>query len=191
MHSHRSRASGFVWKPGLIVTADEALADEGEVSVKLADGTTLPATIAGRDHTTDVALLRIDASDKIVPVALSSAVPDLGSLSVVVAAEHGTPTAALGAVSLVGGRWRSMRGGEIDARIELDVRLRAQPRGRARAQCLGRSHRHGGSGRAAYSGHSRRDHRPGRGHGLKAMAGSPAAISALVCSRSSSTMASE
>ena len=42
VHSHRLRASGFVWKPGLIVTADEALADEGEVSVKLADGTTLP-----------------------------------------------------------------------------------------------------------------------------------------------------
>ena len=27
VHSHRSRASGFIWKPGLIVTADEALAD--------------------------------------------------------------------------------------------------------------------------------------------------------------------
>jgi S1-C subfamily serine protease len=129
VHSHRSRASGFVWKPGLIVTADEALADEGEVSVKLADGTTLPARIAGRDHTTDIALLRVDASDNIAPVALSTAVPDLGSLSVVVAAENGAPTAALGAVSLVGGRWRSMRGGEVDARIELDVRLRGSHEG--------------------------------------------------------------
>ena len=46
VHSHRLRASGFIWKPGLIVTADEALADEGEVSVKLADGTTRPASIA-------------------------------------------------------------------------------------------------------------------------------------------------
>ena len=129
VHSHRSRASGFVWKPGLIVTADEALADEGEVSVKLADGTTLPARIAGRDHTTDIALLRVDANDNIAPVALSTAVPDLGSLSVVVAAENGAATAALGAISLVGGRWRSMRGGEIDARIELDVRLRGSHEG--------------------------------------------------------------
>src|SRR5262249_107623 len=70
VHSPRARAPGFVWKPGLIVTADEALADEGEVSVKLADGTTLPARIAGRDHTTDIALLRVDASDKVAPVAL-------------------------------------------------------------------------------------------------------------------------
>ena len=129
VHSHRSRASGFFWKAGLIVTADEALADEGDVSVRLADGTTLPARIAGRDHTTDIALLRVDAKDNVAPVALSSAVPDLGALSVVVAAENGTPTAALGAVSLVGGRWRSMRGGEIDARIELDVRLRGSHEG--------------------------------------------------------------
>lgn len=128
VHSHRSSASGFIWKPGLIVTADEALADEGEVSVRLADGTTRSASIAGRDHTTDVALLRFDDKN-IAPVAPASVVPDLGSLSVVVAAEHGVPTAALGAVSLVGGRWRSLRGGEIDARIELGVRLRPSHEG--------------------------------------------------------------
>src|SRR6476646_1284431 len=132
VHSHRSQASGFVWKPGLIVTADEALAEEGEVSVKLADGTARPASIAGRDHTTDIALLRFDAKDDtkdIAPAVLSSVVPDLGSLRVVVAAEHGVATAALGAVSLVGSRWRSLRGGEIDARIELDVRLRPSQEG--------------------------------------------------------------
>ena len=128
VHSHRSQASGFVWKPGLIVTADEALAEEGEVSVTLADGTARPASIAGRDHTTDIALLRFDARD-IAPAVLSSVVPDLGSLSVVVAAEHGVATAALGAVSLVGSRWRSLRGGDIDARIELDVRLRPSHEG--------------------------------------------------------------
>jgi S1-C subfamily serine protease len=128
VHSHRSRASGFVWKPGLVVTADEALAEEGEVSIVLADGTTRTASIAGRDHTTDIALLRFDAKD-MAPVKLSPDIPGLGSLSVVVAAERGVPAAALGAVSLVGGRWRSLRGGEIDARIELDVRLRHSHQG--------------------------------------------------------------
>ena len=122
VHSRRSRATGFVWKQGLIVTADEALADEGEIAVKLADGTSRAATIAGRDHTTDIALLRIDGAG-LTPTTLSSQVPALGALSVVVAAERGTPTAALGAVSLSGDRWRSLRGGDIDARIELDVRL--------------------------------------------------------------------
>jgi S1-C subfamily serine protease len=132
VHSHRSRASGFVWKPNLVVTADEALADEGEISIELSDGTVRPAKIAGRDHTTDVALLRFDTQGgarDIAPIKLSPDVPMLGSLSVVVAAERGLPAAALGAVSLVGGRWRSLRGGEIDARVELDVRLRHSHQG--------------------------------------------------------------
>jgi S1-C subfamily serine protease len=122
VHSHRARASGFVWKPGLVVTADEALADEGEVAIKLSDGTARPASIVGRDHTTDIALLRFDATN-IAPAELSPTVPALGSLAAVVAAERGSPSAALGVVSLVGPRWRSLRGGEIDARVELGVRL--------------------------------------------------------------------
>ena len=132
VHSHRSRASGFVWKTNFVVTAEEALADEGEISIELSDGTVRPGKIAGRDHTTDVALLRIDAKDNakdIAPIKLSPSVPMLGSLSVVAAAERGVPAAALGTVSLVGGRWRSLRGGEIDARIELDVRLRDSHQG--------------------------------------------------------------
>lgn len=126
--SHRSRAAGFVWKDGLAVTADETLADEGDVSVRLASGETVPATIAGRDHTTDIALLRLDTRG--APAAkLSQAVPALGSLAAVASSDDGAPTAALGVVSLSGGGWRSLRGGEIDARIELDVRLRRASQG--------------------------------------------------------------
>ena len=87
VHSHRLRASGFVWKPGLVVTADEALADEGEISVKLGDGTERAATLAGRDHTTDIALLRVDTAN-ISPATFSATIPALGSLAVVVAAER-------------------------------------------------------------------------------------------------------
>jgi S1-C subfamily serine protease len=122
VHSRRSRASGFVWKAGLVVTADETLADEGEVAIRLADGTMRPATIAGRDHTTDIALLKVDTSG-LKPAKLSTNVPALGSLSVVVAADRGIPATGLGIISLAGERWRSLRGGEIDSRIELDVRL--------------------------------------------------------------------
>ncbi len=122
VHSRRSRATGFVFKPGLVITADETLADEGEVHVKLADGSSRSATVAGRDHTTDIALLRVDTA-ALAPIKLSADTPALGSLAIVVAAERGAPTAALGGVSLAGGRWRSLRGGDIDARIELDVRL--------------------------------------------------------------------
>lgn len=127
VHSHRSRATGFAWKPGLIVTADEALADEGAVEIGLADGSTAAATIAGRDHTTDIALLRVDAA--VAPVKLAATVPPLGALSVVAATHRETPSAALGMVSASGKSWRSLRGGDIDARIELDVRLRGSQQG--------------------------------------------------------------
>jgi S1-C subfamily serine protease len=127
VHSHRSRSTGFVWKPGLIVTADEALAGEGDAQIVLADGNTVAATIVGRDHTTDVALLRADTA--IAPVKLAATVPALGALSVVVATNRDTPSAALGMVSVSGKGWRSLRGGEIDARIELDVRLRPSQEG--------------------------------------------------------------
>ena len=128
VHSHRSRASGFVWRPGFIVTASEALAEEGEISVVLAGGETVGATLAGRDPTTDVALLRIDRAET-KPAAGSSNPVLAGSLAVVVGAQDGDPTAALGVVSLAGGKWRSLRGGEIDARIELDVSLRRASEG--------------------------------------------------------------
>ncbi|MCA1512593.1 S1C family serine protease [Bradyrhizobium sp. NBAIM01] len=127
VHSHRSRATGFAWKPGLIVTADEALADEGAVEIALADGGTASATIVGRDHTTDIALLRTEAA--IAPVKLAATVPPLGALSIVVATSRETPSAALGLVSASGKSWRSLRGGDIDSRIELDVRLRGSQQG--------------------------------------------------------------
>ena len=127
VHSHRARATGFVWKPGLIVTADEALADEGQVEIGLADGGRAAATIVGRDHTTDIALLRAEIATP--SVKLAAIVPPLGALAIVVATNRETPSAALGMVSASGAGWRSLRGGEIDARIELDVRLRESQQG--------------------------------------------------------------
>src|SRR3984893_19139294 len=63
VHSARSRSSGFVWRPGLIVTADEALDDEGDFAVALPGGEMVTAHLVGRDPTTDVALLRIDRTN--------------------------------------------------------------------------------------------------------------------------------
>jgi S1-C subfamily serine protease len=128
VHSHRSRASGFVWRPGLIITADEALAEEGEISVALPGGETVPASLAGRDPTTDIALLRVERA-RVEPLARASDPASAGALAIVVGAHDGNPTAGLGVVSLAGGAWRSMRGGEIDARIELALSLRRTSEG--------------------------------------------------------------
>src|SRR5262245_36323848 len=79
VHSQGSRSTGFVWRPGLIVTADDALAEEGDVQVTAHGGASTGARIVGRDATTDVALLRID--DTTLPqVAFAQAAPGAGSL---------------------------------------------------------------------------------------------------------------
>ena len=55
--------SGFVWSRGLVVTAEEALGGEDEAEVLFADGKVVKATIAGRDPSTDVALLKLDTAE--------------------------------------------------------------------------------------------------------------------------------
>jgi S1-C subfamily serine protease len=120
VRSHCAQSSGFVWKPGLVVTADEALAEEGEVAVVFAGGRREAASVAGRDPTTDVALLRVDTGAA-PPLALEGAAPDAGSIALAVGAHDGRPVAAFGVTAASGPAWRSMRGGHIDARIELDL----------------------------------------------------------------------
>src|SRR5206468_708493 len=78
--SRHAQASGFVWRPGLIVTADEALAEEGDVFVQPNGGERISATRIGRDHSTDVAVLRVGRTD--LPVLpLNGAYPPVGALS--------------------------------------------------------------------------------------------------------------
>lgn len=128
VHSHHSLSSGFIWRAGLIVTADEALAEEGEVSVTLSTGERRQAKVAGRDPATDIAVLRVEGALSAL-LAFVSAPPRTGAMVLALGADHGTPLAAFGILARVGPGWRSMRGGEIDARIELDVRLRRQAEG--------------------------------------------------------------
>jgi S1-C subfamily serine protease len=125
VHSRRSRSSGFVWRPGLIVTAEEAL---GEVTVTLPGGDTTAADLVGRDPTTDIALLRISRAD-VAAASLAETPVRAGAMAVVVGAQEGAPTAAIGWVARTAGSWRSLRGGEIDARIELGIGMRRSAEG--------------------------------------------------------------
>ena len=50
-------ASGLVWKPGVVVTASDPLEADDDISVVPADRPAVSAQFAGRDPTTDVAVL--------------------------------------------------------------------------------------------------------------------------------------
>ena len=95
IQSGRARSTGFSWRPGLIVAAEDALPDEGELSIVAHDGASSPAQIVGRDPSTDVALLRIERTD--LPKAPSAAAaPTAGALALVAGAREGAANAALG-----------------------------------------------------------------------------------------------
>ena len=136
--SDHSRSSGFFWRPGLIVTADEALSEEGDFAVTLPEGDSVAARLVGRDHTTDIAVLRVERSDQ-QPVPFETQPVPVGALALAVGAEDGAPTAAFGMVSRNAGPWWSLRGGEIDARIELDLRMRQSAEGGLAIDATGRA----------------------------------------------------
>ena len=138
VRSHRSHGSGFAWRPGLIVTADENITDEDRLAVVLPGGATVLATLKGRDPSTDVALLRVEAPD-VEPIAAVSADVVAGSLAIVVGADDGAPVASLGVVARAGPAWRSLRGGNVDARIEIDMLLRGSSEGGVAFDAAGRA----------------------------------------------------
>jgi S1-C subfamily serine protease len=138
INSAHSRSSGFFWRPGLIITAEEALSEEGDFTVTLPGGESLAARLVGRDHTTDIAVLRVDRSD-LPPIPLETKPVPVGALALAVGAEDGAPTAAMGLVSRSVGAWWSLRGGEINARIELDVRMRQSAEGGLAIDATGRA----------------------------------------------------
>jgi S1-C subfamily serine protease len=121
LKSGRSRATGFAWAPRLIVAADELIDDDDDLRLTLPGGAEIAGHLVGRDHTTDVALIRV-ARD-LPQLTVSTDVPAAGMLAFAIGAEAGLPRVASGVVAFAGPAWRSLRGGTIDARIELDLAL--------------------------------------------------------------------
>src|SRR5579864_6673852 len=54
----RGSSSGVIWRSGIIVTSEHALRRDEEIQVTLPNGRVVPATLAGRDASTDVAVLK-------------------------------------------------------------------------------------------------------------------------------------
>jgi S1-C subfamily serine protease len=124
VRSHgRLVASGFAWKGDGAVTASDALEADDDISLLLADGRTVAATLAGRDPSTDLALL--SARDGTLQPLQSSAAKGVRVGELVLALGRGREGVAanLGMVSTAGGPWQSLRGGSIDSLIRLDMRL--------------------------------------------------------------------
>ncbi|HEX3575500.1 MAG TPA: S1C family serine protease [Rhodopila sp.] len=115
--------SGILWRPDVVVASEQMLPDGAESLVVVHGGQSLNATLAGRDPSTNVAVLKLEAP-------LGGALPGaaepvrVGALSLLAGADlKGNVTARLAMVHAVGEAWHSMAGGRIDALIQLQTRL--------------------------------------------------------------------
>jgi S1-C subfamily serine protease len=116
---HRIGSSGFLWKPGVIVTSEHTIRRDDDIPVILPNGNRASAALAGRDPDTDIAVLRIDG----VSTPPFPAAPGLRTGEIVLAVGRHAPgvLAVMGIVSTAAGPWKTWRGGHVDSLLRLDI----------------------------------------------------------------------
>ena len=117
-------SSGVYWRDGIIVTAAHTIRRTDEISVIVASGQSVVATLAGVDPSTDLAVLKIDNPELSPPLFGDASQLKVGHVVLAVGrgAQRGL-NATLGIVGVLGGSWRTWRGGLIDQFIGLDLVL--------------------------------------------------------------------
>jgi S1-C subfamily serine protease len=134
----RGSSSGIHWRSGVIVTAEEVLEWDEDVKITLPSGRLVEASLAGRDPSTDVAVLRFQP-DGLPATSTADAAPlRPGHVVLAVGNHEGAPVASLGVVAAVGGPWHSLRGGTIDNLIRVDLVLSRAAEGGALIDAQGR-----------------------------------------------------
>lgn len=116
----RQSASGVVYAKGVVLTADHVLEREEDLTVVTHDGRTLSAQFAGRDPSSDLAILKVN--DLNVEPATQAPPARVGQMILAVGRPTDSgPMASLGIVSAVGGPLRTGRGGMLERYIRTDA----------------------------------------------------------------------
>jgi S1-C subfamily serine protease len=134
----RHASSGVFWTPELILTAETALGREEEVTITLPNGKSAEGTLVGRDPSTDVALLRLDAAAGPSTALLPADRVSTGHLALSIGRCRDGVLAGFGIVGLASGPWRTMHGGEIDQLLHVSVTLESRCEGGAVVDADGR-----------------------------------------------------
>jgi S1-C subfamily serine protease len=117
----RFPASGIAFAPDLVLTADHVVTRETGFTVRIADGKSFDAAVAGRDPGSDLAVLRL-AERAMAPAVVSSAAAQVGQLVFAL----GRPTddgirASWGIVTAIGGPVRTGRGGLLNRYLQTET----------------------------------------------------------------------
>ncbi len=119
----RIPASGVHWRPGVVVATHHTINRDENITVTLPDGTTTPATLAGRDPGTDLAVLKLAGQSAPTANRRPDAPPKVGELVIALGRPGPSLTASWGVVSRVDSPWRTWQGAEIDSLLRLDLAI--------------------------------------------------------------------
>jgi S1-C subfamily serine protease len=120
----RVPSSGILWRPDAVVTTEHTLRRDDDITVTLPDGRTVPATLAGRDPGSDIAVLKLaEAGGEAAKIAPEASVKT-GSFVLAIGRriENGV-TATAGVINTLSGAYRTWRGGQIDQFIRPDTTI--------------------------------------------------------------------
>src|SRR5712672_1843457 len=140
--AHGRHITGRVWRSDIVVTSEQSLPRNDDFELVAAGGSVIAARIAGRDPSTNIAILR--PAEQLPSPSIVAGEAHAGALALAIGADGtGGVSARLGLVNLAGAEWHSSRGGLIDRRIVLDVSLGRREEGGpvlgAAGACLGMS----------------------------------------------------
>jgi S1-C subfamily serine protease len=134
--------TGMVWRPDIVVASEQSLPRNDDFELVTSGGSVVTARIAGRDPSTNIAILRL--AGPIASPSIAAGEAHTGAVALAIGADGtGGVSARLGLVNLAGAEWHSSRGGLIDRRIVLDISLARREEGGpvfdAAGACLGMS----------------------------------------------------
>jgi len=118
-------SSGIQWRKGVIVTAHHSIRREEDIAVVLEGGKSVKANLAGRDPSTDLAVLKLGEEASIpVPQFGDSTAVKLGYFVLALGRSRTSSlVASAGIIGGLSGEWQPRRGGRLHQHIRLDLEL--------------------------------------------------------------------
>ena len=117
-------SSGIQWRKGFIVTAHHTIRREEDITVVVAGGKSLKANLAGRDPSTDLAILKVSEESALPLPSFGDGGLKLGHVVLALGRSRGSNlVASAGIVGGISGEWEPRRGGRVDQHIRLSLEL--------------------------------------------------------------------
>src|ERR1700738_185765 len=108
--AHERHMTGMVWQSGMVVASEQSLPRKDDFELVAAGGSVLTAKVAGRDPSTNIAILRL--AEQIASPSIAAGEARTGAVALAIGADGtGGASARLGLVNFAGAGWPSKRGG--------------------------------------------------------------------------------